>query len=165
MKRIAYSLAFLHLGLITVVIFHGLDDYRLTGRWEQPLAFIRDVNYSVWRYGFFAPDVGTSTEVEIRLVEDGGNVRTFSTLRGFRFEVASLDAANRFYGFKRKTPADENFLDLAARSVATRMLNLYPRAWRVDYAMRSIRYPSMQGYRDGESPDVEELYDTTFVLR
>jgi hypothetical protein len=164
-KRFVYSLAFVHLSLIAVVIFHGLDELMLRGWWEQPLAVIRDVNYSLWKYGFFAPDVGASTEVEIRLTDDGGQVRRYSTLEGFRFFLSNLESANRFYGFKRETAIDENYQDLSARSVATRMLNLHPNAWRVEYTLRSIRYPTMRDYRNGARAKVGEIYDTTFVLR
>ena len=164
-KRAIYALAFIHLGLMAASITHGLDDIRVGGWLERPLGFIRDLNYSVWRYGFFAPDVGVSTEVEIRIHEEGGKERVLSTVRGFRWHLSTQDSANRFYGFKRKTPLGDDFLNLAAHSVATRLFNRYPEARRVDYTMRTIRYPTLEGYRKGEEPKVHEFYDSSFVLR
>ena len=71
------GLAALHLTLIGVVIFHGIDNWVHGGLLERPLAFTCSMNYSVWQYGFFSPDVGKSTEVEISLLEDGGDVVPF----------------------------------------------------------------------------------------
>ncbi len=52
MKKLIYFLAFFHLSVIAVVIFHGLDSVVHKGWWEKPLAFICNINYSIWQYGF-----------------------------------------------------------------------------------------------------------------
>lgn len=158
------GLAALHLTLIGVVIFHGIDNWVHGGVLERPLAFICSMNYSVWQYGFFSPDVGKSTEVEISLLEDDGDVVNYSTLDDFRFFTANQEAANRFYGFKVHTSSDSVFQDLCARSASARLLNIHDRAWRISYVMRSIRYPTMEGYLLGEPPQVTEFYRTEFEL-
>lgn len=165
MKKLMYLLVFVHLSLITVVIFHGLDDLVRGTIVEKPLAFLCSLNYSVWQYGFFSPDVGKSTEVEIRMYNDDGSEQEYSTLKGFDFFTANAEAENRFYGFKVHTAADTNFLDLCSRSAAVRMLNLHPEAWRVDYTMRSIRYPSMAGFLQQDTIREVQLYHTVYEIR
>jgi len=49
--------------------------------------------------------------------------------------------------------------------VAARMLNIHQDAWRIDYAMRSIRYPVMDEYVKGAPVQKVEFYNTTFILR
>ncbi len=84
MKKLVYFLVFFHLGLISLSIFHALDKLYGKGVWmEKSLAFICSLNYSVWRYGFFSPDVGNSTEVEIKTVDGAGVQKKYSTLDGF----------------------------------------------------------------------------------
>jgi len=165
LKKIIYALAFAHLMVIAITIFHGIDGWLHKGWWGKPLEFYSSLNYAVWRYGFFAPDVGRSTEVEITVHSDGGQIKRYSTLDGFRFFTSSLESTNRFYGFKVSTASDDAFQDLSARSVAARMLNLHQDAWRIDYAMRGIRYPTMDEYVKGAPIQKVEFYNTTFVLR
>ena len=165
MKKLMYVLVFFHLTLITVVIFHGMDRWVHGSVLEKPLAFLCSLNYSVWQYGFFSPDVGKSTELTMRVYQADGDSIRYSTLEGFRFFVATEETNNRFYGFKVHTAADTTFQDLCARSAAVRMLNLHPQSWRVNYKMRSIRYPSMAEFRDQEPVRVSELYETEFALR
>ncbi len=164
-KKAIYALAFAHLLVVGLTIFHGIDRWLYKGWLHKPLAFYSSLNYAVWRYGFFAPDVGRSTEVEITVHSDSGEVTRYSTLDGFRFFTSSLESANRFYGFKVSTASDETFHDLSARSVAAHMLNIHQDAWRIDYAMRGIRYPTMGEYVKGEPVRKVEFYNTTFVLR
>lgn len=165
MKKVFYLLIALHLTLITVVIFHGMDRW-VNGSWlEKPLAFLCSLNYSVWQYGFFSPDVGKSTELQIKVYQENGDSIQYSTLEGFRFFVATEETNNRFYGFKVHTSSDTLFQDLCARSVAVRMLNLQPDAWRVSYATQSIRYPGLVGFRQDSAITVTPLYQTEFALR
>ncbi|MDX1942355.1 MAG: hypothetical protein SFU99_17455 [Saprospiraceae bacterium] len=165
MKKIIYSLAFLHLLTITVVIFHGLDSIVHKGWWEKPLAFICSINYSIWQYGFFSPDVGKSSELKINVHQDGDIVNEYTTLKGFKFYTSNQESLNRFYGFKHHTASDSVFQDLCARSVAARMLNIHEDAWRIDYTMRSIHYPKIKDYQPNAPVDTVEFYTTTFVLR
>ena len=158
-------LAFCHLGLITVVIFHGMDRWVHGSILEKPLAFLSSLNYSVWQYGFFSPDVGKSTEIEIVLLENTGDTIRYSTLEGFRFFLSGEETNNRFYGFKAHTAADTTFLDLCARSAAARLLNIHSEAYLVSYKMHSIRYPSMAEFRQNEPVRKAELYETVFALR
>jgi hypothetical protein len=44
-------------------------------------------------------------------------------------------------------------------------MNVQSDAWKIDYTMRSIRYPSMAGYVKGEPIRKVEFYNTTFQLR
>ena len=164
MKKVIYGLAFVHLVLIGLSVFHLIDGLLKNKYLAEPLAFVSTLNYSVWRYGFFSPDVGKSVEVEMLIYEDSTNVRKYLTTEGFDFFLANQEAANRFYGFKAHTRADSTFLDLCSRSAATRMLNLHPDAWRIDYTVRSIRYPTMEGYRQNDSIRVIENYTTAFEL-
>lgn len=164
MKKLVYTLAFIHLTLIGVVIFHGIDSWVHGGFLEKPLSFLSSLNYSVWQYGFFSPDVGKSTEVEIHVLEDGGNVVSYSTLNDFEFFTANSESANRFYGFKVHTAADSVFQDLCARSAAVRLMNIHQQSWRINYIMRSIRYPAMKDYVKGDTVSVVEFYNTEFEL-
>ena len=165
MKRLAYIFAAIHLMVIGLAVSHGIDPFLHRWGLEFGLAILRDLNYSVWRYSFFAPDVGFSTELSIRVFRDDGTVVEYSTLDNFRFFTASQESANRFYGLKRRATVDETFGDLGARSLATRMINLHESASRIDIAMRSIRFPNMEKFRQGEKAAVAELYSTTFALR
>lgn len=165
MKKVIYILAFIHLATIAIVIFHGIDKYVHGGWWEKPLAFLCSINYSIWQYGFFSPDVGKSTELEIKIHTDGGQIKNYSTLKGFEFYTSNAESLNRFYGYKHHTAGDSTFLDLCARSVAARMLNIHEDAGQIDYIMRSIRYPTMKEYEHGTAPRIVEFYSTTFILR
>ena len=77
-KKIVYVLSFLHLGLIAVVIFHGLDITAIYSKVERPVGFLTAVNYAPWRFAFFTPDVGKSTEVEILLKGKNGEKKRYS---------------------------------------------------------------------------------------
>lgn len=165
MKKTIYTLAYIHLSLIMVVILHGLDSVTYNPWLEKPLGFLCSVNYSVWQYGFFSPDVGKSSEIELTLFEDGGRVNRFSTVDGFEFYTSNQESLNRFYGFKHNTAKDSVFQDLCARSVAARMLNTHPSAWRLDYVMRSISFPELKNYTPESKIDTLEFYSTSFVLR
>jgi hypothetical protein len=165
MKKIIYTLAYLHLLLITLTIFHVLDPiYNKYGFLEKTLAFVCRINYSVWRYGFFSPDVGNSNEVEIKTYHISGKDTTYSTLRDFNFYLSNHDLAKRFYGFKVYNAADTMVQDLCARSVATRMINLHPGTYKISYTLRSIRYPSMHDFLNGKPIKKRELYTTDFIL-
>ncbi len=166
MKKFIYTLAFVHLLLITLTIFHVFDNwYNKNAIVEKSFAFVCSLNYSVWRYGFFSPDVGRSNEIEIKTFDSDGHEQQFSTLRGFNFFLSNADLAKRFYGFKVYNVADTVIQDLCARSVATRMMNLYPGTTRVTYTLRSIRYPTMEGFRNKEPVEILNLYTTDFKLR
>ena len=164
MKKFIYTLAFLHLFLITITIFHGVDSWLHGGFMEKPLAILTSMNYSVWRYGFFSPDVGKSIEVEMKVYEDSAQVTTYSTLDGFTFFTANQESRNRFYGFKVQTTADTIFQDLCARSAAVKMMNLHPQSWRVDYLTRSIHYPGMKDFRSDSAIREIDIYQTQFEL-
>ena len=164
MKKIIYALAFVHLMLIGLSIFHLIDKLLNEKYFAEPLALLSTFNYSVWRYGFFSPDVGKSIEVEILIYEDSTTVKEYRSTKDFDFFVSTQESANRFYGFKAHTAADTVFLDICARSASTRMLNLHPEAWRINYTTRSIRYPTMEGYRKKEPIKIIDLYSTAFEL-
>jgi len=166
LKKTMYVLASVHLTVIAMTILHGVDEWVVhKGWWQKSLVVYSSLNYAVWRFGFFSPDVGSSSEVEITLHTDSGETKRYSTLQGFRFFTSNLESANRFYGFKTRTAGDDAFQDLSARSVAARMLNIHEDAWRMDYAVRKIRYPAMDEYLRGAPIRTVEFYTTTFVLR
>src|SRR5262245_25817624 len=139
-KRTIYALTFIHLVVIALTIFHGIDGWLHKGWWEKPLAFYNSLNYAVWRYGFFAPDVGRSNEVEITVHSDGGQVTRYNTLDGFRFFTSNLESANRFYGFKVSMATDGTLQDLSARSGAARRLKIRWEGWRMDCSLRCLGY-------------------------
>lgn len=163
-KRIIYIFAFTHLLLISLVITHILDQPIKRGSMQRPAAFLTSINYSIWQYGFFSPDVGKSTELEITLEQEDSTVLRFSTLDSFRFNVSNNESLNRFYGFKVKTAGDTLFGDLCSRSVATRLFNNYPNTRSVGYIMRSIRYPSLAGFRAKDTIQKIEFYNTAYRL-
>ncbi|RMG29958.1 MAG: hypothetical protein D6730_03120 [Bacteroidetes bacterium] len=165
MKKIVYSLAFAHLLLVTLVIFHGLDKITYTTFLEKPMAFLASVNYSAWRFGFFTPDVGKSTEVEIILSNDAGDSLRYSTLEGFDFFTSNWESENRFYGFKVHSAADTNFQNLSTRSACTYMLNMHPPGYkRISYSMRGIRYPKMQAFTQDSAIKKAEFYRVEYEL-
>jgi hypothetical protein len=166
MKKVVYSIAFVHLLFITLTIFHVFDNlYNKNAVVEKSFAFICSLNYSVWRYGFFSPDVGNSNEIEIIVYDTTGRARKLSTLHGFNFFLSNADLGKRFYGFKVYNAADTLLQDLCARSVAAKMMNVYPDVYKVTYTLRSIRYPVMEKYRKKDTVAIHELYSTDFVLR
>ncbi len=146
-------------------MFHLIDIPLRNKYLSEPLAFISTLNYSVWRYGFFTPDVGKSVEVEFLVFEDSITATEYSTLKDFDFFLSTDDAANRIYGFKHHSVADSTFLDLNSMSTCTRMLNLHPEAWRIDFTLRDIHYPTMEGYRQNDSIRITEQYYTSFELK
>lgn len=164
-KRFVYTLAIIHLLIIAIVISHMADHVVKYTFLTKPLAFLCSLNYSVWQYGFFSPDVGKSTEVEIVMHYENGRSKRLSTLNGFRFNTSNQESANRFYGFKVETAHDPTYLDLCARSVSTALINSNPSVWKVDYLMRSIRYPTMTGYIANKPVVTKEFYYTTFSLK
>lgn len=163
-KKLIYSLAFAHLLLIALVITHILDQPIKQGILQRPAAFLSSLNYSIWQYGFFSPDVGKSTELEISLLQDDGSIKRFSTLDSFRFNVSNHESLNRFYGFKVETAADTLYGDLCSRSVCARLFNNYPETRAVSYIMRSIRYPSLSGFRAKDTITKTEFYNTEYQL-
>ena len=167
LQRIVYLLAFVHLALVALVIFHGADRWITRGWWERPLGFWGGVNFSMWRFGFFSPDVGKSSEIEFKITFRDGRVEKLSTRSGFDFFTANHESLVRFYGFRIHTAEDPALQDLCARSVVVRLLNelgISPDVLSVDYALRSIRYPTMQGFRAGEPVETKEFYTTNFVM-
>jgi len=167
LRRVVYLLAFLHLALVAAVIFHAADPWITRGWWERPLGFWGGVNFSMWRFGFFSPDVGKSSEIEFKINYRDGRVEKLSTLDGFKFFTAQHESLIRFYGFRIHTAEDPALQDLGARSVVVRLLNelgVAENVVSVDYTVRSIRYPTMQGFRAGEPVETTEFYRTTFVM-
>ncbi len=167
LMKTAYVLAFLHLSVIGLVIFHTTDSWLHRGWWERPLTYWSGLNYSLWRYGFFSPDVGKSSEIEITIDDGSGELIRLSTLEGFRFFTSNRESLNRFYGFKVQTARDPAFQDLCARSVIAHLLNeleIYQDGLQVEYVTRSIRYPTMEGFRKEEPVRTAEFYRTTFVM-
>ena len=151
-----------------MVICHGADPWVARGWWQRPLVFWCGINYSLWRFGFFSPDVGKSSEIEIKVTQKDGRVQAFSTLSGFDFFTSNRESLNRFYSFKVIGGRDPDLQDLCARSAVVHVLNqlgLSQDISTVDYAIRGIRYPTMDGYKNGESPETVELYSTRFVVR
>jgi hypothetical protein len=167
LRRIVYLLAFVHLALVAAVIFHAADAWITRGWWERPLGFWGGVNFSMWRFGFFSPDVGKSSEIEFRINYRDGRVEKLSTLSGFDFLTANHESLIRFYGFRIHTAEDPALQDLCARSVVVRLLNelgISEDVVSVDYALRGIRYPTMQGFREGQPVETTEFYRTNFVM-
>ena len=167
LRRLIYLLAFVHLALAAAVIFHVADPWITRGWWERPLGFWGGVNFSMWRFGFFSPDVGKSSEIEFKITLRDGRVEKLSTLSGFDFFTANHESLIRFYGFRIHTAEDPTLQDLCARSVVVRLLNelgISGDVVSVDYALRSIRYPTMQGFRADEPIETTEFYTTNFVM-
>ena len=163
-RKIVYFLTFAHLSLVTLVIFHGLDHDKLFGLLEKPLACITAINYSAWRFAFFTPDVGKSTEVEIKMRNVNGDSIRYSTLEGFKFLTANRESANRFYGYKVHSARDSTFSDLSARSVCTFMLNEHPEMDQISFTMRGIMYPEMKEFRQDSLAKKGEFYTIEFGL-
>jgi hypothetical protein len=165
-KKFIYIIAFTHLFIIFLTIIHALDKISETKvSWlAKSINFYCSINYSIWRYGFFSPDVGKSNEIEIITYDSNGKAKNFSTLQGFNFFLNNNDLGKRFYGFKTYNAADTLIQDLCARSVATRMINTFPETKKVRYTIRSIRYPSMEGFRKKEKIQKNELYSTEFSI-
>lgn len=167
LQKIVCFLAFVHLALVAGVIFHAADPWITRGWWERPLGFWGGVNFSLWRFGFFSPDVGKSSEIEFKIHLRDGRVEKLSTLSGFDFFTANHESLIRFYGFRIHTAEDPALQDLCARSVVVRLLNevgISGEVVSVDYALRAIRYPTMQGFREGEPVETTEFYRTSFVM-
>lgn len=165
MKKVISILVLCHLMLVVLSITHRSDRWLYKGFWTKPLLLYSGLSYAIWRFGFFAPDVGRSTEVEMNVYNDAGEVQRYDTLDGFRFFVSTLESSNRFYTFKTRCVRENLLKDLCARSASTRMLNLHTNATRVQYAARSIRYPTMDEYSRGAPVRKVEYYSTTFILR
>jgi hypothetical protein len=160
-------LAFVHLGLVGAVIFHGADPWANLGWWQRPLGFWGGINYSLWRFGFFSPDVGKSSEIEFNITHKDGTVEKFSTLEDFRFFTKNHESLIRFYGFRAQSSETAALRDLCARSVVVRLLNDLGSSQdvsSVDYILRTIRYPSMDGFRAGEGIATKEVYRANFVM-
>jgi hypothetical protein len=167
LKRIVYILAFVHLGLAGAVIFHVADPWLNRGWWQRPLSFWGGINYSLWRFGFFSPDVGKSSEIEFNITHKDGRVDKVTTLSDFDFFTANRESLIRFYGFRVHSAEDPGLQDLCARSVVVYLLNELGTSQdvsSVDYTLRSIRYPTMAGFRAGEPVATTEFYRTTFVI-
>jgi hypothetical protein len=167
-RKIIYSLAFAHLFVVALVVCHGTDPWVSRGWWQRPLVFWGGINYSLWCFGFFSPDVGKSSEIEFKITQENGQVRTFSTLTGFDFFTSNRESLARFYCFKVQGGRDPALQDLCARSAIVRLINELGMSAQqvstVDYAIRSIRYPTMDGYRNSKPAETVEFYNTRFVV-
>ena len=164
-KKIIYTLAFLHLFIVAFTISHA-NDKLVKG--EHPTAnffqFLTDINYCAWQYGFFSPDVGKSTELEIGILNSEGKIQKSSTLDSFRFHAHNIETLNRFYGFRVRSSVDTTFQDLCSRSVCTRLFNLHPNTVGISYVIRTVRYPTMQGFLEKEPIEIREFYRTQYLL-
>jgi len=166
MKKIIYIASFIHLIIVSLAIFHVIDG---VGKGRRPLieksaSFYCSINYSLWHFGFISHDDVRSNELELIIYNINGSVTKYSTLDGFKFFVSNNDLKNRFYGFKITNAADVLIQDLCARSVATRMMNLHAGTTRVSYTIRSIIYPTMEGYSKNEPMKTQTVYTTDFIL-
>jgi hypothetical protein len=165
MRKAAYVLALCHLTLVAGAVTHNIDGRIYQGLWKGPLTLYGGLSYSVWSFGFFAPDAGMSTAVDITVHRQDGSSQRYTTMDGFRFFTTNHESVNRFYVLKLQSLREAPLQDLAARSAAVRMLNADRHGVAVDYALRSIRYPTMAEFRRGAPVRHVELYSTTFALR
>ncbi len=163
-RKIVYTLAAVHLGLITLVICHVIDEHKAYRFLEQPFAFLTAINYSIWKFGFFTPDIGRSTEVEIYMSGPGQQPVRYSTLEGFEFFTNDHENRNRFYGYKIHSARDTTFINLSARSACVYMLNEHPGMDYIQFVMRGITYPSMKEFRQDSTYAHEEFYCIEFTL-
>lgn len=163
-KIIVYTLAFLHLSIVSLTIFHGLSDYNTYGFLEKPLGALTTINYSAWRFGFFTPNVGNSTEVKFVLRNPLGEEIIHNTSDGFDFFTSNLESANRFYGHKVHSAKDSLFLDLSARSMCAFMLNEHEGMNYISMSMKGIRYPTMKNFRKDSVIKMNEYYRVEFEL-
>jgi hypothetical protein len=163
-RKIIYLLTTLHLLVVTLVIFRVLDNKKIYQAVERPFAILTALNYSAWRFAFFTPDVGKSTEVDILLENAAGKKIHYSTLQGFEFFTHNWEAANRFYGYKVHSARDSVFIDLSARSACTYLLNEHPEMNKITYTMRGIKYPDMREYRQDKKVEMGTFYQVQFGL-
>lgn len=163
-RKIAYLLVASHFTLITLVILRILDFDKLYRVAEKPLSFVTAINYSAWRFAFFTPDVGKSTEVEIVMENGQGKKIRYSTLHGFAFFTHNRESANRFYGYKVHTARDSMFIDLSSRSACTYLLNEHLGMTKIHFSMRGIQYPDMVDFQKGAKIAQSTFYDTSFGL-
>ncbi len=163
-KKIIYLAAALHLGIIFTTVVHGIDNNTYYKHLESPLACLTAINYSAWRFAFFTPDVGKSTDLEMVLEGADGDTLRYSSAEGFDFFTANIESRNRFYGFKVHAAKDSAYQDLSSRSMCTRMLNLHQDKPRISYAMTGIRYPKMADFVQDSIIKTATFYQTEFVL-
>lgn len=163
-RKLVYLAAALHLGLVFLTVVHGIDNHTYYRYLERPLACLTAFNYSAWRFAFFTPDVGKSTELEIVLEGPHGRSRRYNTSDGFAFFTANAESENRFYGFKVHAAKDSTYQDLSSLSFCTRMLNLHRDMHRITYRMKGIKYPDMKVYREEGRVDSALFYETRFSL-
>lgn len=164
LRKIIYLLCAFHLALISLTIFHGLDDKTPNSVLERPLALITAINYSAWRFGFFTPNVGNSTQVDIHLGGRNDESLQYSTGEDFAFFTSNHESANRFYGHKVHSSKDSLFQDLAARSICTYVLNEHPEMNQIKFTMKGIRYPEMRDFVRDSAILREDYYSVTFSL-
>lgn len=163
-KKIIYGLCTLHLAIISLTILHGLEYTKAYGILERPLGMLTTMNYSAWRFGFFTPNVGNSTQVDIHLKGRTGEELHYSTAEDFKFFTSNHESANRFYGHKVHSSKDTIFMDLAARSMCTYILNEHREMNEIQYTMKGIRYPEMSGFAKDSAILREDYYSVTFSL-
>lgn len=163
-RKIIYILAALHLLLVAAVILRLLDNDKVYHSMEKPFAILTAINYSAWRFAFFTPDVGKSTEVDILLENDLGKKIHYSTLEGFDFFTHNQESANRFYGYKVHAARDSSFIDLCARSACTYLLNEHPGMTKITYTMKGIKYPDLMDFRKGAKVEKGTFYQVQFGL-
>ncbi len=163
-RKIIYILTAFHLLLVAAVILRLLDNDKVYQFAEKPFAILTAVNYSAWRFAFFTPDVGKSTEVDILLENGQGKKIHYSTLEGFDFLTHNQESANRFYGYKVHAARDSTFIDLCARSACTYLLNEHPEMTKITYTMKGIKYPDLADFRKGTKVEKGTFYQVQFGL-
>jgi hypothetical protein len=153
--------------VVAAVVFHGIDASINLSSFERPVAYWGGINYCLWRFGFFSPDVGKSSEIEFKIILRNGNVKKFTTSEGFDFFTGNRESLIRFYAFRIEAAEESVLQGLCARSVVVHVLNELGAGEdvsTVEYTVRNIRYPTMEGFRAGKPVETTDSYSTTFVL-
>lgn len=95
-------------------------------------------------YGFFSPEIGSTHELEMEVVDVEGGKHTIG------LEPANLEVAVRFKTLLLIFARDRIYQELVARSIAAYAYERVPAATHITVTVFRHNLPTLEAYRSGE---------------
>lgn len=162
-KNVIRVLAVAHLLFLLLSLVHVVERLDRT-KVSYLTALINDLYFGDWSFGFFSRQVGNSLVATYDLHFADSSKATLKTEQGFKYYASNLETFNRFYGLSVYMTRDTTYQDLCTRSVAVRLLNVNPQAYKVDLRLDGIYNVRMDEKRAGKKPRYTFLYSTDFSI-
>ena len=161
-RRIAAGAIGLHFFLVLSVVTH-LEEWMGKKPWLGPVVALIDyysaVTFSNRNFGFFAPAVTSDWNLALTTTDASGRRQPYS------LPIPNREMKVKMYSMLGHFQANEDTMDLFARSWAVRVMNEDSDVVQVDVEVTQNYIPSMKEYREGRRIEPKPFYRTTFDLR